>query len=73
MTEPTPQLNVNTHNGQHTLDLICDIDTDTDNLHDRDQSHQYGFNYDIDFMADSLEEIRAKSHLCRLLGDGTDD
>lgn len=73
MTESPPQLTVNTHDGQHTLDVICGIDTDTDNLHGRDQSHRYGFDYYIDFMTDSLEEIRAKSHLCRLSQEKADD
>jgi hypothetical protein len=73
MTEPSPQLTVTTHDGQHTLDVICDIDTDTDNLHGRDQSHRYGFDYTIDFLDDSLEDIRSKSHLCRLSREVTDD
>lgn len=73
MTESPPHLTVATHDGQITLDVICDIDTDTDNLHDRDQSHRYGFEYYVDFMSDSLEEIREKSHLCRLSRDVTDD
>ena len=73
MTDPMPNLTIVTHDGRITMDVICAIDTDTDTLHGRDQSHRYGFDYYIDFMDDSLEDIRSKSHLCRLSRQVTDD
>jgi len=73
MTDPIPNLTVATHDRQITLDVMCKIDRDTDDLHDNDQSFRYGFDYYIDFMTDSLEEIREKSHLCQMSTGDFDD
>lgn len=72
MTDKQATLSVETDR-HDVIELLFELDSHKDSIHHNELSYRYGFSYNINFISDSIEEIRIKSHLCRRNRRAIDD